>query len=94
MNAHEIRTKDGASTGTDRDRRRFMGAAALAFAATELGLSQIASAQTSSPSLQPNERGAHTSFGPLKQIKYRLCRGRATERLPRDPAARLALRHP
>jgi pimeloyl-ACP methyl ester carboxylesterase len=68
VNAHDIRTKDGDSTGTDHDRRRFMGAAALAFAAAELGLSRIASAQTNSPSLQPNERGAHTSFEPLKQI--------------------------
>jgi pimeloyl-ACP methyl ester carboxylesterase len=68
MNANEIRPKDSSSTGTDQDRRRFMGAAALAIAAAELGLSEIASAQTNSPSLQPNERGAHTSFEPLKQI--------------------------
>jgi pimeloyl-ACP methyl ester carboxylesterase len=68
MNADEIRPKDSSSTGTDQDRRRFMGAAALAIAAAELRLTEIASAQTNSPSLQPNERGAHTSFEPLKQI--------------------------
>jgi pimeloyl-ACP methyl ester carboxylesterase len=60
--------KDSVGTGIEQDRRRFMGTAALAFAAGELGLIQIASAQSNAPSPPPLERGAHLSYGPLKQI--------------------------
>ena len=49
-------------------RRRLFGAAALAFAAAELGLTGSASAQTKSSSLPEVKPGTHTSFGPLKQI--------------------------
>jgi pimeloyl-ACP methyl ester carboxylesterase len=60
--------KDSLDGNIDKDRRRFVGRAALAFAAAELGLTQIASAQTSSPSLPPVTGGTQTSFGLLKQI--------------------------
>lgn len=54
----------------DQHRRRFVGAAALAFAATaaEVGLSNSALAQTrlsTEPTVRP---GARTSFGTLKQV--------------------------
>ncbi|GGF18904.1 alpha/beta hydrolase [Aliidongia dinghuensis] len=52
-------------------RRRFFGAAAATLAATQLGLIGVAEAETATakptrlPAVKP---GAHTSFGPLKQI--------------------------
>jgi len=52
----------------DQHRRRFVGAAALAFAAAELRLTRSASAQTKSTSLPAVKPGTHTSFGPLRQI--------------------------
>ena len=52
----------------DQNRRRFVGAAALAFAAAELRLTSSASAQTQSSSLPAVKPGSHTSFAPLKQI--------------------------
>jgi pimeloyl-ACP methyl ester carboxylesterase len=52
----------------DQDRRCFVGAAALAFAAAELGLTVSASAQTNSSSLPAVKPGTPASFGPLKQI--------------------------
>ena len=48
----------------DHNRRRFFGSAALAFAASQLGLLGPALAATL-PTVKP---GANTSFGPLKQI--------------------------
>jgi pimeloyl-ACP methyl ester carboxylesterase len=50
------------------DRRRMIGAAALAVAATRLGLVSPAHAQPSKtlPAIKP---GANTSFGPLKQVE-------------------------
>src|SRR5499425_209694 len=50
------------------DRRRFFGSAAMAVAATQLGLIGSAAAQrmeTKVPAIKP---GTNTSFGPLKQI--------------------------
>jgi pimeloyl-ACP methyl ester carboxylesterase len=47
------------------DRRRFVGAAALTFAAAKLGMLGSANAQTQVPAIKP---GTNTSFGPLKQI--------------------------
>jgi pimeloyl-ACP methyl ester carboxylesterase len=50
------------------DRRRFFGSAAMAVAATQLGLISSAAAQrmeTNVPAIKP---GTNTSFGPLKQI--------------------------
>ncbi|MBX9843170.1 MAG: alpha/beta hydrolase [Xanthobacteraceae bacterium] len=52
----------------DRDRRRFLGAAAITAAAAQLGVLTSAHAQpakTKPPAVKP---GTHTSFGPLKQI--------------------------
>src|SRR4051812_13280362 len=52
----------------DRDRRDFLGAAMMALAAAELGMSAAASAQSGaiSPAVASPASGA--SFGPLKQI--------------------------
>ncbi len=52
----------------DERRRHFLGIAALAAAAGGLGLGSSASAQTQSADLPAVQPGAHTSFGPLKQI--------------------------
>jgi len=51
----------------NQDRRRFLGAAARAFAATQLGMIGTAAAQREAqiPAVKP---GTNTSFGPLKQI--------------------------
>ena len=55
----------------NRQRRRFIGAAAMSIAAAHLGMTGSAQAQSSKttptdvPAIKP---GAHTSFGPLKQI--------------------------
>jgi pimeloyl-ACP methyl ester carboxylesterase len=54
----------------NRDRRRFFGAAAMAIAATQLGVIGRAAAQRTEtkmlPALKP---GTNISFGPLKQIE-------------------------
>jgi pimeloyl-ACP methyl ester carboxylesterase len=52
----------------DQNRRQLVGAAALALAAAELGLTGAALAQTKSSSLPAIKPGTNTSFGPLKQI--------------------------
>jgi pimeloyl-ACP methyl ester carboxylesterase len=52
----------------DLDRRRFLGAAALAIAAAELGSLGLAHAQAVKPQLPPIRPGTNTSFAPLKQI--------------------------
>jgi pimeloyl-ACP methyl ester carboxylesterase len=52
----------------DRSRRRFLGAAALAFAAAKLDPIEPAFAQTTAPALPPVKPGTHTSFGAPKQI--------------------------
>jgi pimeloyl-ACP methyl ester carboxylesterase len=55
----------------NQDRRRFFGTAAMAVAATQLGMMDLAAAQpgttkaTRLPDIKP---GTHTSFGSLKQI--------------------------
>jgi pimeloyl-ACP methyl ester carboxylesterase len=50
-------------------RRRFLGAAALAIAATQLGMLASAKAQPSAPKkMAPIKPGQNTSFGSLKQI--------------------------
>ncbi|WP_088347022.1 MULTISPECIES: alpha/beta hydrolase [Rhodomicrobium] len=56
---------------TDLSRRRFFGNTALTIAAAQLGLIGAANAQGGTPkpaALPAIEPGAHTSFGPLKQI--------------------------
>jgi pimeloyl-ACP methyl ester carboxylesterase len=52
----------------NQDRRRFFGAAAMAFAATQLGIIATAAAQREAqiPAVKP---GTNTSFGSLKQIR-------------------------
>jgi pimeloyl-ACP methyl ester carboxylesterase len=56
------------SEAIDHDRRRFFGAAALAFTAAELGVIGAAHAETQ-PAPQPAIKpGANTSFAPLKQV--------------------------
>jgi pimeloyl-ACP methyl ester carboxylesterase len=55
----------------DRHRRRFLGATAMTFAAAQFGIVGSANAQaikTSQKELPAVKPGAHTSFGPLKQI--------------------------
>jgi len=55
----------------DSDRRHFLGTAALALAATRLGLTSSARRSSSildSFATRPNGAGVHTSFKPLKQI--------------------------
>jgi hypothetical protein len=52
----------------NHDRRRFFGAAALTFAAAELGGTGTAHAETSPAPLSAIKPGANTSFAPLKQI--------------------------
>ncbi len=49
-------------------RRRFLGTAAMTFAAAELVMVGAAEAQTKSAGLPTIKPGAHTSFGSLKQI--------------------------
>ena len=51
----------------NQDRRRFFGAAAMAFAATQLGMISTAAAQREAqiPAVKP---GTNTSFGSLRQI--------------------------
>jgi pimeloyl-ACP methyl ester carboxylesterase len=55
--------------GIDQHRRRFVGAAAMVAAVTQLGMVGSAAAQSSAkpaaPAIKP---GTHTSFGSLKQI--------------------------
>jgi pimeloyl-ACP methyl ester carboxylesterase len=60
--------KTDISERIDQNRRRLIGAAALALAAAELGLTGAASAQNKSSDLAPIKPGTNTSFGPLKQI--------------------------
>ncbi|OYD82844.1 alpha/beta fold hydrolase [Azospirillum brasilense] len=54
----------------DRDRRRFLGTAAMTLAATQIGLSGTATAQAAEakPTTRPIKPGTDTPFGPLKQI--------------------------
>ena len=52
----------------DPDRRRLVGAAALALAAAKLGLVRSAAAQANASSLPAVKPGAHSSLGPLRQI--------------------------
>jgi pimeloyl-ACP methyl ester carboxylesterase len=52
----------------DPSRRRFLGAAALAFTAATLDRISSALAQTKAPALPTIKPHSHTSFAPLKQI--------------------------
>ena len=53
---------------TKQDRRRFLGTAAMAVAATQLGRINAAAAQRTEATMPAIKPGANTSFGPLKQI--------------------------
>src|SRR3954465_4792481 len=52
----------------NQDRRRFFGAAAMAVAATQLGIIGPAAAQRMEAKLPAIKPGTNTSFSPLKQI--------------------------
>jgi pimeloyl-ACP methyl ester carboxylesterase len=52
----------------NQQRRRFLGIAAMAVAATELGTMRPASAQKVEAAMPATKPGTSTSFGPLKQI--------------------------
>ncbi len=52
----------------DRDRRRFLGTTAMAFAAAELGLIGSPAATTAAPKKNTARPTASASFAPLKQI--------------------------
>ena len=65
------------------DRRRFLGAAAMTVAATELTLSPSAAAQTTAQNASV-KAGGHTSFGSLKQINAGLLNVGYAEAGPAD----------
>jgi pimeloyl-ACP methyl ester carboxylesterase len=52
----------------NQDRRRFFGAAVMAVAAAQLGMSGSAAAQRAERKVPAIKPGTNTSFGPLKQI--------------------------
>ncbi len=57
----------------NQDRRRILGAAAMAIAATQLGMIARAAAQpTETKMLAAIKPGTNTAFGPLKQIDARV----------------------
>ena len=70
----------------DHDRRRLVGAAALAAAAVQLGMPASADAQSSTPAA-----GTRTSFGPLKQIDAGVLNTAYVEAGPPDGPAVLLL---
>src|ERR1700687_1521747 len=53
---------------TNQDRRLFLGTAAMAVAATQLGMINPAAAQRVEAKIPAIKPGTNTSFGPLKQI--------------------------
>src|SRR5216683_594565 len=53
---------------TNQDRRLFLGTAAMAVAATQLGMINPAAAQRTETKIPAIKPGTNTSFGPLKQI--------------------------
>src|ERR1700726_467425 len=53
---------------TNQDRRLFLGTAAMAVAATQLGMINPAAAQWTEAKMPAIKPGTNTSFGPLKQI--------------------------
>jgi len=78
----------------DQPRRRFLGTAAMAVAATQLGMIGVSSTLSSQaraasvPSLKP---GTNTSFGPLKQIHAGLLNVGYAEAGPADGPAVILL---
>src|ERR1700726_379326 len=53
---------------TNQDRRLFLGTAAMAVAATQLGMINPTAAQRTEAKMPAIKPGTNTSFGPLKQI--------------------------
>jgi pimeloyl-ACP methyl ester carboxylesterase len=87
---------DNIKTSEDIDhlRRRFFGAAAMTFAAAKLGMIGSANAQAvkaSAKELPAIKPGAHTSFGPLKQIDAGLLNVGYAEAGPADGPAVILL---
>jgi pimeloyl-ACP methyl ester carboxylesterase len=60
--------KIATSEHIDHHRRSFFGVAAMTLAATQMGTIGVASAESSKTKLPAVKPGAHTSFGPLRQI--------------------------
>jgi pimeloyl-ACP methyl ester carboxylesterase len=58
----------GMSEEINQQRRGFFGTAAMAVAATQLGMIGSANAQTKPAALPAIKPGPHTSFGPLKRV--------------------------
>jgi pimeloyl-ACP methyl ester carboxylesterase len=83
------------SGSTDVDRRRFVSNAAMAIAASQLGIFSLAHAQTSSPghsaTVPPITPGTNTSFRSLKQIDAGLLHVGYAEDGPADGPAVLLL---
>jgi len=76
----------------DHHRRRFVGAAAMAVAATQLGLTVPAAAQSSpTKPLPATKPGMHTSFAPLRQIDAGVLNVGYAEAGPADGPAVLLL---
>jgi pimeloyl-ACP methyl ester carboxylesterase len=82
------------SEDIDHLRRRFFSAAAMTFAAAKLGMIRSANAQAvkaSAKELPAIKPGAHTSFGPLKQIDAGLLNVGYAEAGPADGPAVILL---
>jgi pimeloyl-ACP methyl ester carboxylesterase len=86
-------TMDTTKTSKDFNfhRRRFFGAAAMSIASAQLGVIGSANAQTAHTKLPATKPGAHTSFGPLKQIDAGLLNVGYAEAGPADGPAVLLL---
>src|ERR1700687_4706751 len=75
---------------TNQDRRLFLGTAAMAVAATQLGMINPAAAQRTEAKMPAIKPGTNTSFGPLKQINAGLLSvGYAEAGPPNGPAVLL-----
>jgi pimeloyl-ACP methyl ester carboxylesterase len=86
----EIKT----SETINRQRRRLFGAAALAFAAAEFGITGFADAEAGkakSTALRVTKPGTHTSFAPLKQVDAGLLSVGYAEAGPADGPAVILL---
>jgi pimeloyl-ACP methyl ester carboxylesterase len=79
------------SKDIDRRRRHFVGSAALAVAAAQLGMIGAANAQPNKPKVPTVKPGSHTSFGSLKQIDAGLLNVGFAEAGPADGSPVLLL---
>ena len=78
----EIKTSDV----IDRQRRRFLGSAAMTIAAAQLGMTGFAQAQAAKTKLPAVKPGTNTSFGAIKQIDAGLLNVGYAEAGPADGA--------